>query len=64
MSIVEQNEMARVLLDGRDNASLIADELLTQLEYAVKLLGAFPTLNATAQVQSMRETIAKARGAA
>lgn len=48
------------------NAHLIAaaPELLTQLEYAVKLLGAFPTLNGTAQVQSMRDTIAIARGGA
>lgn len=49
----------------RKRMNLIRDtapELLTQLEYAVKLLGAFPTLNGTAQVQSMRETIAKARG--
>lgn len=46
------------------NARLIAaaPELLTQLEYAVKLLGAFAALNGTAQVQSMRDTIAKARG--
>lgn len=47
------------------NARLIAaaPELLTQLEYAVKLLGAFAALNGTAQVQSMRDTIAKATGA-
>lgn len=46
------------------NARLIAaaPELLAQLEYAVKLLGAFPALSGTAQVQSMRDTIAKARG--
>ena len=40
------------------------DELLSQLQYAVKLLGAFPALNGTAQVQSMRDTLAKAQGAA
>lgn len=39
-----------------------APDLLAQLEYAVKLLGAFPALNGTAQVQSMRDTIAKALG--
>lgn len=64
-----RKEIARVRLDrsdGRANALVLteAPELLSQLEYAVKLLGAFPMLNATAQVQSMRETIAKARGAA
>lgn len=52
--------------EGEANARLIAaaPELLSQLEYAVKLLGAFPTLNGTAQVQSMRDTLAKATGAA
>lgn len=48
----------------RANARLIATapELLAQLEYAVKLFGAWPMLNGTAQVQSMRNTIAKALG--
>jgi hypothetical protein len=50
--------------EATDIARLIvsAPKLLSQLEYAVKLLGAFPTINGMAQVQSMRETIAAARG--
>lgn len=46
------------------NSRLIAaaPELLSQLQFAVKLLGAFPAMSGTAQVQSMRDTIAKARG--
>lgn len=54
-------------IDAMDaNARLIAaaPELLAQLEYAVKLFGAWPMLNGTAQVQSMRDTIAKATGGA
>jgi hypothetical protein len=39
-----------------------APDLLSQLQFAVKLLGAFPMLNGTAQVQSMRDTIARATG--
>ncbi len=46
---------------ARANARLIAaaPELLTELEYAVKLLAPF---GETAQVQRMRQVIAKARG--
>lgn len=57
-------EWGRCQTPSEADARLIATapELLTQLEYAVKLLGAFPALNGTAQVQSMRDTIAKARG--
>lgn len=46
------------------NALLIAaaPALLSQLQYAVKLLGAFPALSGTAQVQSMRAAIAQATG--
>lgn len=46
------------------NARLIAaaPALLSQLQYAVKLLGAFPALGGTAQVQSMRAAIAQATG--
>lgn len=48
--------------EAEANARLIAaaPELLAQLQYAVKLLAAFPALNGTAQVQSMRDTLAKA----
>lgn len=68
----DRRAVAAVVSNMRDpvevaaNARLIAaaPELLSQLEDAVKLLGAFPALNSTAQIQSMRETLAKARGAA
>lgn len=46
------------------NACLIAaaPELLANLEFAVKLLGSFPAVSGTAQVEHMRNVIAKARG--
>jgi len=60
-----QRELARVRLDRADavrTAVLMAaaPELFRQLQYAVKLLSAFPSLGGTAQVQSMRDTLAKA----
>ncbi len=58
-------ELARVRLDRADavrTAVLMAaaPELSRQLQYAVKLLSAFPALSGTAQVKSMRDTLAKA----
>lgn len=60
----DAGECIAEFVHGEADARLIAaaPELLTQLEYAVKLLGAFPALNGTAQVQSMRAAIAKALG--
>lgn len=40
-----------------------APQLLAHLRFAVKLMSGFPALNATAQLDAMRETIAKATGA-
>lgn len=59
-----QRELARVRLDRPDavNTAVLmaaAPELFRQLQYAVKLLSAFPALGGTAQVQSMRDTLAK-----
>jgi len=36
--------------------------LLAQLRFAVKLMSGFPALNASAQLDAMREAIAKAEG--
>lgn len=36
------------------------DELIANLAYAVKLLGAFPIINATAQVQHLRSVVERA----
>lgn len=62
----EDSENARpiTVAERNANACLIAaaPQLLTQLEFAVKLLSAFPAVSGTAQVGSMRDTIAKARG--
>jgi len=59
-----RREIARVRLDREGavaNSVLMASapELHSQLTYAVKLLSAFPALSGTAQVQSMRDTLAK-----
>lgn len=66
----DRRAVAAVVSNMRDpsevaaNARLIAaaPALLSQLQYAVKLLGAFPALSGTAQVQSMRSAIAQATG--
>lgn len=46
----------------KDNARLIAaaPDLLSNLQFAVKLFEGIPALNATAQVEIMRDAIAKA----
>lgn len=52
--------------DRLDNARLIAaaPELLSSLQFAVKLLSALPHVNGTAQLDYMRAAIAKATGGA
>nr|WP_144033761.1 hypothetical protein [Sphingomonas laterariae] len=46
------------------NAHLVAaaPDLLAQLKFATKLLGAFPAVGSTAQVDAMRRAIASAEG--
>ena len=39
-----------------------APDLLAHLEFAVKLLSAFPAMSGTAQVERMRDIISQARG--
>ena len=59
-------ELTQHRINGTDpaeaNARLIAaaPDLLTELEYAVRLLA--PLMGGTAQVQRMRQVVAKARG--
>lgn len=50
----------RIENDADARLIVLTPELFRQLQYAVKLLSAFPALSGTAQVQSMRDTLAKA----
>lgn len=58
----EADEMGDMLANSHLIAA--APELYSQLAFAVKLLGAFPGVNATAQVDAMRAALSKARGEA
>jgi hypothetical protein len=59
---INQETLEKVLADA--NLIAAAPELLAHLQFAVKLFGGIPALNATAQVDAMRAAIAKATGAA
>ena len=61
---IECDEYIESWEPSKADADLIAaaPDLLAQLQFAVKLFESIPILNATAQVDAMRATIAKATG--
>lgn len=57
---IKQVTLEKMLADA--NLIAAAPDLLAHLQFAVKLFGGIPALNATAQVDAMRAAIAKATG--
>ena len=58
----DANEAADILIAEALKVKEQRDELLANLEFAVKLFEGFLALNATAQVHHMRAVIAKVKG--
>lgn len=67
--VAQEQSGATDLIESFDNLAVSVlrvkrerDDLLAHLVFAVKLLEAFPMMNATAQVDAMRTAIARAKG--